>query len=184
MTHKRDANERIGDVIALQLPAPGDLSARNPEAEHDQAIREARRKYKREYQRARRRGETWKGPGINPETGKRRTGTGLQPTTGVYSPMLKGISNASAPSMEGRFRSRRERANELRERMAACSAIYNAAWLVREAYFGPDERRRRTVEALLRTFADELRKTQDYEAVVFAMVDALYCSPSGVPWEP
>jgi len=167
----------------MQLPAPAERASPDTQAERDQAIREARRKYKREYQRARRRGEQWEGPGINPETGKRRTGTGLQPTTGIYSPMLKGVSNASAP-LDGRFRSRRERANELRERMAACSPIYNAAWLVREAYFGPDERRRRTVEALLRAFADELRKTQDYEAVVFAMADALYCSPSGVPWEP
>src|SRR5947208_816217 len=81
-------------------------------------------------------------------------------------PILKGITNAPAvgPADEQRWRSRKERANELRERMAVFAPIYNAAWLVRDAYFGPDERRQLCVKALLATMAEQMRATDDFEA--------------------
>lgn len=119
----------------------------------------------------------------DPATGKRPTGTGRRPRTGWRSPILKPELMPGAPSSEGRFRSRRERANELRERMAQFPAIYNAAYMVRDAYFGPDARRQRMVKALIVAMYDALRSSDDCEAILFAVADALYASPSGVPWD-
>jgi transcriptional regulator with XRE-family HTH domain len=120
--------------------------------------------------------------GVNPETGKRPSGTGRYPTTGFLSPILK-PDDSPPVRHEGRFRSRRERANLLRERMEAFSAIYNAGWLVRDAYFGSDQRLREKVMAFIAVLLQELRATQDFEACLFAVADALYASPSGVPWD-
>lgn len=89
-----------------------------------------------------------------------------------------------APSNKGRFRSRRERANDLQARMKAFSNIYNAGYMVRHSYFGPDQRQHEAVMQFLAAFIQELRATQDYEACLFAVADALYASPLGVPWEP
>lgn len=91
---------------------------------------------------------------------------------------------APPATLERRWRSRRERSNELRARMAAFSAIYNAGYIVRDAYFGPDQRQRETVMQFIAVLLQELRATSDYEACLFAVADALYASPLGVPWEP
>jgi hypothetical protein len=120
----------------------------------------------------------------DPVTGKRPQGTGRYPTTGLRSPILKHESSVPIPRLEGRFRSRRERATELQARMAAFSAIYNAAYMVRDAYFGPDARRRQMIMRCIAVLLEELRATTDYEACLFALADALYASPVGVPWEP
>ena len=85
---------------------------------------------------------------------------------------------------EGRQRDRRERASELQARMRAFSNIYNAAYMVRDAYFGADQRRRDLVMQMIAVLLQELRGTQDYEACLFAVADALYESPLGVPWNP
>ena len=84
---------------------------------------------------------------------------------------------------ERRFRSSRERANELRERMAKFSRIYNAGWMVRNAYYGPTARQDEAVKVLIAAMIEELRTTSDYTACMFALADALYASPSGVPWD-
>ena len=120
----------------------------------------------------------------DPVTGKRPQGTGRYPTTGVMSPLIQTDALVPRVSQEGRFRSKRERANALRQRMNAFSAIYNAAYIVRDAYFSSDHRRHEAVMQLVAALLQELRATQDYEACIFAIADALYASPLGVPWEP
>jgi hypothetical protein len=133
-------------------------------------------------ERARKRGQL--APlGINPETGKRYTGTGRYPATGTASPLLDVNAPMPAVDLSGRFRSRRERAAELRERMQTFSRVYNAGWMLRDSYFGPDARRREMVERFLAVMAEEARGTQDYEALLFAAADAVTCGSHGVPWE-
>ena len=121
--------------------------------------------------------------GINPETGKRYINTGRFPATGTASPLLDPNAPMPAVDLSGRFRSRRERAAELRERMQTFSRIYNAGWLLRDSYFGPDARRREMVERFLAVMAEEARGTQDYEALLFATADAVTCGSHGCPWE-
>jgi DNA-binding transcriptional regulator YiaG len=121
--------------------------------------------------------------GINPATGKRRQSTGRYPKSGFLSPILKPDDSTPRVSLEGRFKSRRERANELRDRMARFSAIYNAGYMVRNAYFGLDARQEDTVKQFIAVLLSELRSTSDYTACLFAVADALYASPSGVPWD-
>jgi len=126
-----------------------------------------------------------KGPlPIDPITGKRLTGTGRFPTTGVRSPILRASDDVPPADLEGRFRSRRERAAEIEERMHRFSAIYHAGWLLRDAYFGPTQRRQQYVMDFLAALLNELRATQDYEALIYAVADTLTASRHGVPWEP
>lgn len=119
----------------------------------------------------------------DPVTGKRPVGTGRHPRSGWLTPHLK-PSDVPAVDNSWRHRSRRERANELQERMAAFSGIRNAAWHVRDAYFLSDDRRHRAVRALIVAFFEALKSSDDYEAAAFALADALYASKLGVPWEP
>jgi len=134
-------------------------------------------------ERARKRGQL--APlGINPATGKRWINTGRYPATGTASPLLDPNAPMPAVDLSGRFRSRRERAAELRERMQTFSRIYNAGWLVRDSYFGPDARRREMCERLLRVFAEDLRRSDDFEACLYALADAVTCGKFGCPWEP
>ena len=114
--------------------------------------------------------------GINPGTGKRFA----QFETVIWPPTPPGPPTLSEP----RWKSRRERAMELRARMDGCGEIRNAGWLVRDAYFGPRARLREMVKRFLESFAAELRRNEDFEAVLFAAADALFSSPLGVPWEP
>lgn len=134
-------------------------------------------------ERKRKRGELPR-LGINPETGRRYIGTGRYPVSGTASPLLDKNEPLPAVDLSGRFRGRRERANELRERMQAFSGIYNAGWLVRDSFFGPDARRREMVERFLAVFAAEARGTRDYEALLFAVADTLTCGGHGEPWNP
>ncbi len=122
--------------------------------------------------------------GINPETGKRFINTGRSPGSGAATRLVNTNSFAPAPDLAGRFRSRRERSAELRERMRAFSGIYNAGYMLRDSFFGPDARRREKCEALLRVFGEELRRSDDYEAALYALADAITASPLGCPWEP
>jgi hypothetical protein len=108
---------------------------------------------------------------------------GRSPATGTHSPILR-PSILPAVSLEGRFRSRRERSNELQARMRAFAPLYNAGWCVRDAYFGPDERRREKVMQFVAVLLQLMRQTDDFEALIFATADTLYASPLGVPWEP
>lgn len=121
--------------------------------------------------------------GINPETGKRYIGTGRYPKSGTATRLLDPAAPMPPVDLSGRFRSRRERANELKERMAAFSRIYNAGWMLRDSYFGPDARRLDMAERLLRTFAEELKHSEDFEACLYALADAVTCGSHGVPWE-
>ena len=89
-----------------------------------------------------------------------------------------------ATTGDARPRNKRERAMDLQERMRKFTEIYNAGWLVRDAYYGAEERQREAVMRFIAAMLQELRSTQDYEACLFAVADALYCSRHGVPWEP
>ena len=89
-----------------------------------------------------------------------------------------------ATTGDARPRSKRERAMYLQERMRKFTEIYNAGWFVRDAYFGAEDRQREAVMKFIAAMLQELRSTQDYEACLFAVADALYCSRHGVPWEP
>jgi hypothetical protein len=71
----------------------------------------------------------------------------------------------------------------VREKMLAHSAIYNAAWLVRDSWHGSPERRQERMWRFVNTLARELQRTTDYEPLVFAVADALTASTHGVPWE-
>ena len=125
---------------------------------------------------------------INPATGKRWYGTGKVPVSGINSPMLVLQDDPPRTSTVGRFEgrqlSRRERVNALEERMHTFSSIYNAGYMVRDSYFGPDARQREKVMVFLTVFVEQIGKTDDYEALLFAVADTLYRSPHGVPWEP
>lgn len=145
-------------------------------------VAERARAARNESSRARKRGAL--APlGIDPATGKRYINTGRSPTSGTRSPLLDKNEPMPAVDLSSRFRSRRERAAELRERMQAFSGIYNGTWLLRDSYFGPDARRREMCERLLRVFAEELRRSDDFEACLFALADAVTCGTHGCPWE-
>jgi hypothetical protein len=148
------------------------------------ALGEAARKVAQESRRKRRHGELVP-LGKDPVTGKFPTGIGRYPTTGLRSPILPALEPDDSPRVprEGRFRSRRERAAEMQERMSKFSAVYNAGWMVRNYYFGPEHRQREAAQKLVAVFLQELGLTDDYEALLFALGDALTCSPHGVPWE-
>ena len=82
-----------------------------------------------------------------------------------------------------RFVSRRQRAMELEARMLKLSSIYNAAALLRDSWHGPAARRMHCAKQWAEVVAQELQRGSDPEAAVYAVADALYCSPLGVPWE-
>jgi hypothetical protein len=79
---------------------------------------------------------------------------------------------------------RRERAAQLEARMLKFSAIYNAACLLRHSWHGQEARRLTCADALAAAFVQELATTQDREACLYALADAIFCSPLGLPWEP
>jgi hypothetical protein len=84
-----------------------------------------------------------------------------------------------------RFVNRRQRANELQERMLKFPYVYNAACLLRDSWHGSAERRVRCARGLADALAKELqRDAVDHEALLYALADSLYTSPLGVPWEP
>lgn len=82
------------------------------------------------------------------------------------------------------FRGRRERARALHARMAAFSSIYNAGYMLRDAYFATDEQRHEKAMIFIAAMLQEMRRAEDLEALLFSIADALYASPLGVPWEP
>jgi hypothetical protein len=126
------------------------------------------------------------GPGrlpINPATGKRWSGTGKYPRSGIRSPIIRAPSDLPPVHFAGRYRSRRERAAELRERMACFAAIYNAGWLVRDAQYGSTERVQQSVMRFVAVLLQEMRSCNDFEALIYAVADTLTCSRHGVPWE-
>ena len=67
--------------------------------------------------------------------------------------------------------------------MLKFAGIYNAATLLRDSWHGSGERRAKCADQLAEVIAQELRRHSDTEAVLYAVADALYCSPLGVPWE-
>ena len=144
---------------------------------------EALKAMRRDSERKRKRGEL-QPMERDPETGKRPVGTGRYPTSGWLTPHLKPHELPAPVDNSWRFRSRRERANELQERMDAFPGIRNAAYHVRAAYFGSDATRERAVKALIVAFYEGICASDDYEAATFALADALYASKLGVPWEP
>jgi transcriptional regulator with XRE-family HTH domain len=77
----------------------------------------------------------------------------------------------------------RGRVRQLQERMSVFSSIYNGAWLVRDSWYGPAMRRQECVWRFVNVLARELQDCHDYEALIYAVADALTCSPHGVPWE-
>lgn len=127
------------------------------------------------------------GPGplpINPATRKRWRGTGKSPRSGNQSPIGPFLQSDLPPvHFAGRYRSRRERAAELRERMACFSAIYNAGWLVRDAQSGSTQRLDKNVMQFVAVLLQEMRTCRDFEALIYAVADTITCSRHGVPWE-
>lgn len=126
------------------------------------------------------------GPGrlpINPATGKRWYGTGKQPRSGVSSPIPRPPSDLPPVHYAGRYRSRRERAAELRERMAAFTSIYNAGWMVRDSQSTTTQRLDESVMRFVAVLLQEMRSCRDFEALIYAVADTLTCSKHGVPWE-
>lgn len=93
------------------------------------------------------------------------------------------VAHRLAVLTEPQWESPRQRAAQVRRRMAAFHAVYNAAWHVRAAYFGRPEARQRRVLALADAVRHELAATDDPEALLYAIADALTNSPHGVPWE-
>lgn len=75
------------------------------------------------------------------------------------------------------------RALQMQARMRAFSSIYNAAWLVRDSWYGPSMRRQQSVWALVNALVRELRQCADFEALLYSLADALTASPQGVPWK-
>lgn len=78
---------------------------------------------------------------------------------------------------------RRQRAAALQERMLAHRPIYNAAALVRDSWRGSERRRAECIARLAEAVIAELARTEDREACLYAVADALCCSPLGTPWE-
>jgi hypothetical protein len=83
-----------------------------------------------------------------------------------------------------RFVNRRQRAAELERRMLVFAAVYNAACLLRNSWHGSPVRRAECAKRFADVLAHELHDCGDHEALLYAVADALYCSPLGVPWEP
>lgn len=77
----------------------------------------------------------------------------------------------------------KSRAIRLRDRMKAFTAIYNAAWHVRDSYYGAQLRRQENVWRFVNVVVAELRSCRDFEALIYAVADSLTASPHGVPWE-
>jgi len=77
----------------------------------------------------------------------------------------------------------RAQSAQLRERMETFVAIYNAAWALRHSWHGSALRRQEYAWRFANVLARELRKTLDFEALLYAIADSLYASPMGVPWE-
>jgi len=162
--------------LAVQLPA---ISIPTPPANLDAAHKEAR---KAAHLAAIAKFGTGPLP-INPATGKRWSGTGKYPKSGIRSPVHPVQSELSPVVLEGRWRNRRERAAELRERMAVFAAIYNAGWLVRDSYFGSRQLNDQRILQFVAVLISELRDCRDAEALMFAVADALTASKHGVPWD-
>lgn len=119
---------------------------------------------------------------INPATGKRWQGTGKAPGSGIRSPVHPAQSDLPPVSFE-RWQSRRARAAALRERMQFFSAIYNAAWMVRDSQHGSADRRDLCIRRFVAVLIRELRDCRDPEALIFAVADSITASALGVPWE-
>ncbi len=83
------------------------------------------------------------------------------------------------------YKSGRERANMLRERMHRFASIYNAAWGVRDAAFGGNQDRKRgNIETFAEVLMKELWNCDDPEALIYAVADAIMANTrGGVPWE-
>ena len=82
-----------------------------------------------------------------------------------------------------RFRTRRERAAQLRVRMSSFTTIYNAGWLVRDAQSSHEDRRQDLAWRFIAVLQNELRDCHDPEALIYAIADTIACSPHGLPWE-
>ncbi len=78
---------------------------------------------------------------------------------------------------------RRARAARLRQRMAVFSDIYNSGWHIRNSWGATSLRRQELAWEFAKVLARELQRRRDYEALIYAVADALTCSPHGVPWE-
>jgi hypothetical protein len=80
--------------------------------------------------------------------------------------------------------SRRQRAANLELRMLKFSPIYNAAAVLRDSWHGSSMRRDACARLLAQVIVQELgRDGCDFEAAVYAVADAICCSPLGTPWE-
>jgi DNA-binding transcriptional regulator YiaG len=100
----------------------------------------------------------------------------VAPTPPALAEVLPRIALESRAGYRGRVR-------QLQERMSVFSSIYNAVWLVRHSWYGPAMQRQEYVWQFVNVLARELQDCHDYEALIYAVADALTCSPHGVPWE-
>jgi hypothetical protein len=68
--------------------------------------------------------------------------------------------------------------------MLKFAAIYNAAALLRDSWHGSSERRDACAQRLADVIVQQLQcEGCDSEAAVYAVADAICCSPLGTPWE-
>ena len=79
--------------------------------------------------------------------------------------------------------SSRQRANQLRGRMAKFSSIYNAAWMVRHYQHTAAKPLEKAINDFCAVLAGELEQATDKEALLYAVAESLTISPYGVPWE-
>lgn len=92
------------------------------------------------------------------------------------------IANARPAPSSSRWGAR-QRAADLRERMATFGGIYHAAWMVRYFQHGDPARRKKAAVDFCQVLMAELPKCTDPEALIFAVADSITCSPHGLPWE-
>lgn len=82
-----------------------------------------------------------------------------------------------------RVMGRRQQAAALEQRMLRFAGIYNTACLLRDSWHGSSARRQECARRLAEVVAQALQ-SDDCEAALYALADAICCSPLGTPWEP
>lgn len=110
----------------------------------------------------------------------RRSNLPIDPATDLSAPDPAQLAAKLVPDASLGYRGR---VLHMQARMQAFSSVYNAAWHVRNSWFGPTMRQQESVWRLVNEMVRELRNCADFEALLYALADALTLSPQGVPWK-
>lgn len=111
---------------------------------------------------------------------KKKSGTSL---TDIDAAVLRMAEQATKEMTISPRSAARHRAHDLRERMAKCSSIYNAAWMVRYYRYTSSLALNQAIIKFCCVLAQELEQTKDKEALIYAVADSLTLGPHGLPWE-